>query len=456
MTGTDPTSEASPWPARWLACRTARVVSTAACCAIVGWSVYSTIRLHDSPGEPTRRFRDFYEFFAGAEALVRGNDIFAAGDLGYIYPPLLATLLMPLVHLGMPAAATAWVLLNGLLLGASAWLGSRVVAARLGLSKNLAPVIALIALAILSDKIISDMRMQQTNMLMLACWSVGLWAIGSHPLRGGLGLSLAANIKYITAITLPYFLIRGRWKDAAAFLGGFLFWAVLPAVFIGWDRNLSIWQGAVGGLVSSSAPGTPIAGEARVMSTRDFGVSVSTAMVRAADAMGKPQLAPVLSAAALAAVFVAAWILYHRSGQPMWRGRFGAAERSRPRLVLVEFIGLIVVALAFSPQTNTRHFVQALPLGMLLAAPLVSASQTRTRLLALAGITIWWLRLILPPAGTAPALIRAWHNSGGICLSMVVGWLFALGAVLREEGTTPGKSNPASSQAAPTPQTASP
>jgi hypothetical protein len=47
------------------------------------------------------RYKDFWEFFLAAQEMHRGGDIYAAGKDGYIYPPLLAFLLMPLVPLGL-------------------------------------------------------------------------------------------------------------------------------------------------------------------------------------------------------------------------------------------------------------------------------------------------------------------------------------------------------------------
>lgn len=422
---------------RWFATPPWRAIWLIASSSIILWATYSTFRLQSSSDLPTRRFRDFYEFFSGAEALVRKTDIFSAGDLGYIYPPLLATLLMPLVHLGIQTAALVWLLVNAALLGAVAWLGGRVVASWLGLTIAAAPLITFLALLILSDKIIGDMRMQQTNVLMLACWVLGLWAIPRAPIIGGLALGFAANIKYLTILALPYFVLRGRWKHALALVAGCAFWAMLPALFIGWERNQSIWRGAIGGLINASEPGAQGAGEARVMSTRDFGISITTAVVRAADAIGKPQLALVGVAASALGVFAVAWFLYWRNGQSMWKGRFGASEDGHHRLVLVEFVGLIVIAMAFSPQTNTRHLVQALPLGLLLSGAILAATQTSTRIFAIAGLLIWWLGMVLPPAGLGPdGLVRSWHRSGGVCVTMVIGWLFAAASVLRERVST--------------------
>ena len=188
MTGTDPTSEASPG-LRWLALphclrglyrrmlRDRRVVR-----------LLPTIRLHDSPGEPTRRF-EISTSSSGAEALVRGNDIFCCGRSWYIYPRswrrsscrLCIWVCPQQPRQGASERAPA---------GASAWLGNRDSFCSPRLSKNLAPVIAFDRPRFSPTKIISDMRMRQTNMLMLACWSVRIVSDRQPSAQGGLGLSL--------------------------------------------------------------------------------------------------------------------------------------------------------------------------------------------------------------------------------------------------------------------------
>jgi len=62
------------------------------------------------------------------------------------------------------------------------------------------------------------------------------------PVRSGLLLSLAANLK-LFPFTLGLCLLLGfRKKYWAAFWGGLVLWFTLPAAFVGWGRNLELLQ----------------------------------------------------------------------------------------------------------------------------------------------------------------------------------------------------------------------
>ena len=144
------------------------------------------------------------------------------------------------------------------------------------------------------------------------------------------------------------------------------------------------------------------------------------------------QLAPVLSAAALAAVFVAADSLSpQRSADVAGAGSGGG--KSRPGSS----------SLSSSGSSSWRSFLTPDQYTPLCSGVAAQGCCWRRRSFP--------LRRPGPPpcprgnhylvAGAdtssnrhSTRVDRAWHNSGGICLSMVVGWLFCAGnAVLREE-----------------------
>src|SRR5207249_3032779 len=79
------------------------------------------------------RHKDFREFFLAADAMRHGRDIYSVGVDGYLYPPLLAFLLVPLVPLGLIAATWIWLALNVVLLMGSSFLAVRMLRERLEL-----------------------------------------------------------------------------------------------------------------------------------------------------------------------------------------------------------------------------------------------------------------------------------------------------------------------------------
>lgn len=423
----------------WWANAGVRIAAHVGSLAIVLYGTNASYRIMTG-GEPLdRRFRDFFEFYSGAEALVKGTDVFAAGELGYIYPPLLATLLMPLVKLGIAGAGLVWLMLNMFLLAFAAWLGGCTVASRLGVPKA-APLVTFIGLALLADKLFGDMKMQQSNILMLTCWVIGMWGLGRHWLISGLALGFGFSIKYLPIVALPYFAVRGRMKHVAGLVAGIIFWALIPAAFIGWKLNTDLWRGATSGLIHSGDGNWQTdAGQARVMNTREYGISITTAVVRTFDSMGQPKLGLPVAALLMGATFLAAWWVYRRNNQPMWLGRFGESEATRWPVLLVEWTGLIVVTLAFSPQTNSRHLVHAMPLGFLIGAVILTGQSDRTRRLGIAAAAIWWLGMVLPPSIPTPSMQSAvwmWRRASGSCICMIIAWLIIADAVLRDWNQT--------------------
>jgi len=423
----------------WWANAGVRVAAYTGSLAIVLVGTNASYRIMTGGETIDRRFRDFYEFYSGAEALVKGTDVFAAGELGYIYPPLLATLLMPLVKLGIDGAGLVWLVINALLLAFAAWLGGWTVASRLGVPKA-APLVTFIGLALLADKLFGDMKMQQSNILMLTCWVIGMWGLGRHWIISGLALGFGFSIKYLPIVALPYFAVRGRLKHVVGLIVGLVFWAMIPAAFIGWQMNTELWRGATSGLIHAGDGGWQTeAGRARVMNTREYGISITTAIVRTADSMGQPKLGMPVAALLMGVTFLAAWWVYRRNQQPMWLGRFGAGEETRWPALLVEWTGLIVVALAFSPQTNSRHLVHAMPLGFLIGAVIIVGKSHYTRRLGIAAAAIWWLGMVLPPSLPSPTMQNAvwmWRRASGSCLCMIIAWLITAEAVLRDWNQT--------------------
>lgn len=446
----------------WWSAPTPRGISHAVTFGIIVWGAIACYRMMTSDRVIDERFRDFYEFYDAADSLATGRDVFKAGKLGYVYPPMLVTLMLPFAKIGIEWAGIVWMLFNAACFAASAWLGGRAVARLLGLPMAAAPVLTAIAMLVLADKILSDFKMQQVNASMLLAWVVGLWGMsrvarsisderGDRSERAliptwlvalavGLATGFSVNLKYIALITLPYFVLRGHLKFAAGVVVGTIFWALLPWAIIGWEQFAYLWRGALGGLLQATdATGVRADGNARLMNARTFGISITTACVRIADGLQKPVLGPLFAGVLLLVTYGITQAIYARFGQSMWLGRFGASERARPRLMLVEFVGLVTIAMAFSPQTNARHIVQMLPLAMMLAGTLIGATPPAARWLSIAGLAVLWFGIIFPPAMQATKELREWwQEAAGLCTCLVVAWLFGVAAVLGDRGASVG------------------
>lgn len=418
-------------------------VATVLWCVLIGiwvWLIRGVHQRMTIPAQtPDRLYRDFYEFFSGAEALVRGTDLFAAGKLGYIYPPLFAVLMMPLVSLGLAGAGLAWLAIKAGLLGACTWLATRISTARFGIGADSlsSVVLALGGTLLIADKLRAEMNMQQSNLVMLLCWLLALLWLDRRPVLAGIVLGFSINIKYVTVLAVPYLLLRGRFRAAAATLASTIAWALLPALVLGWSKNLEYLRGAISGLVGATVKTTQANsgdGDARVMGANTIGSAITSWAIRVSGDAGLT-LSAIGLVLAVAVVFAgAAWMIYWRRGVPLFAGRWGGAEQypSRAGVVGIEWVGLIVIALCFSPQTNSPHLSQMLLGTVMAVAVLATARNAWQRWVMGLGLAVMVAGFVLPPGGQANReLVIAWQRAAGPSWCLLVMYLAMLGAGLR-------------------------
>lgn len=359
---------------------------------------------------------DFIHFYAAAEAMRHGQDIFASGTGGYIYPPLIAFVYLPLAKLSLAAAARTDLIINILLSAATLFLAVRECARRVGLPARpeVLALVAAIAAGVMADKIRTELRMGQTDVLMLLCFTLGLVWLRRRPTLAGLALGFAFNIKYLPLVLLPYLLVRRRWHAAGAFVFGIVLFALLPALSTGWDTNLHNLGVAYGGLLNlvglgAHGPAAQIQSIAAPLS-----VSVTSAMARA---FGGERAASIGTALGLAigVGFLGVWALvYWRHKAPLfaWAAR-DVADPGLTILELFEWTSLIIFALAFSPQTNMRHIYMTL-LPIVGGVALLFAVPPRCRWLIGGSLLVGVLSLNLPPGGgETNEAVKVWHSHAG-------------------------------------------
>jgi hypothetical protein len=366
---------------------------------------------------PRSKTGDFAHFYHAARAMNEGEDIYASWQQGYIYPPLLAFLYEPFALLSEHAAATTLLFLNVLLLLGSAVLGAKEFTRRFGTSADWATAgLALAAVLLTVDKLRGEIQMWQTNSLILFMLTLALVLLDRWPGLSGIALGLAFNIKYMTVVMLPYLLLRRRFAASAAFVTSALGFALLPAIRTGWQVNLDYLAVAYRGLFRMV--GIDCAGPAAQIWSIDNGLSVS---ITSAFARVLPAWA-ALAGAASVALSVLFWMshLYRQHNVAFWYRPDGVKHAdSVPvahAIAGLEWVGLCVMALVFSPQTNTRHLCLLL-LANTAAVVLLFQGSNRTEVprwpLAL-GTAMLAAALMFPPGGQElPWLEGPWHHVGG-------------------------------------------
>lgn len=396
--------------------------------------------------------RDFHEFFSAAEAMAKGENIYKAGSLGYIYPPLLAFLLMPLVGLGEIGAAWVWLIFNIGLLVATVFISVHDSKARLGSqSHSLIWIGAAIGLALIADKVRADLAMGQSNIFMVCCWTIALATLDRRPTIAAVALGLAANVKYVTLIAVPYLLFRRRYKAAALTCIMAAAWALVPAISLGFTKNFDYLAQAVGGLTRMSSHAGEVAeskagageqsdGRARIAGLSDIrSISIPSFAARVTSGTIRTPSTLAITFTIFALFSGAAWWLYRRYKVGLLVQRESETlTKSWPLLLATEWSGLMVIVLAFGPQTNPRHLVMLLPMFILIGGMLILKASKGERLLPLAmGTFVLFAALILPPGGKMfEGAVNTWRAVSGISWCLLVSYLVFLWTTLRRERTT--------------------
>ena len=334
----------------------------------------------------------------------------------YLYPPLLADLLIPLSSLPPHLAATLWRVLNLGLVVASALLLARIVR----LPWLSFPVATLFAAAFAFWPVHEAISLGQVSLLILALWTLGIFAY----LRGSLALSAAAFalcsvLKVTPILIVPLFLI---WKERRWLLA-------YAGTLIALVAGMAAFNG-VGSLRASFRVLTAMGGSVPAMQNKCFGALLAwlhygrlPSLKDVQPLLNAPPHGLLLLAKPLALAFYALCLLL------VWRSR---AHSDRPQRALAIAVFALVLA-AISPVSWRHGYTVALiPLTMLWAQTLrTSGSLVRPVLLALASITIGSLCFDLAAQAPLPQPLKilcaaTWLVfSAALCLEVL--WTPAFG-----------------------------
>ena len=356
---------------------------------------------------------DFQAYYVAAKALCEHADPYVFSEKPYIYPPLFATLCMPLASLPIGTAAICYVpVMVAAVLLAFVW-GTREFMNRFDMpTQGLTLwVTLLLPFIIMEDRVKSDLQMFQVNSLLLILSLAALRWLDRRPTLAGFALGLAMNIKVFPIILLPYLLFRRRWRTAAAMLGSTVLFGLLSAVVLGWKLNLQYLAQSSGGFLSLLGIHLDVQQKAQIKDvTASYSVSIPSGMVRMFGPGHSATAWILVSAILLGIVAFGAWA-YRRHGLPRarWPNRIEQQEQPWKALVAMEWSVLLAIALVFSPQTNSRHLLMLAPLAMLGSALLVKSFGKPGWLWCLAGTGLVWAGLTLPPGSFRIEFLHSAH-----------------------------------------------
>lgn len=357
---------------------------------------------------------DFEAYYVAATALHEHQDPYVFAEKPYIYPPLFATLLMPLANLPANTAAMLYVplMLSAIIL--AFYLGLRELTRRLGFSSSpfRLALSFLFAFLIMEDRIKSDLQMFQVNSLLLCLLLLALYWLDKRPLMAGISLGLAMNIKAFPVIIFPYLLVRRRYLAALSMLAATVCFGLCPALIIGWTRNLQYLAQSSAGFLSLLGIQTEVHHKAQILGvTASYSVSLPSGIVRMAGP-GNEVLAWTCIALILAGFAIFGAWLYHKNRLPLIRWPRNMVQQQQPwkALIAMEWVILITLSLIFSPQTNSRHFLMLAMTAMFAAIIMVHCFRQPRWMPVFFGTILLWAGLTLPPGSFEIPILTAAHH----------------------------------------------
>ena len=263
------------------------------------------------------------------------------------------------------------------------------------------------------EKVRSEFILGQTHCVILLGLALIFCWIGPRPQLAALTVGATANFKYLALIFVPYFVLKRNYRAAIASTGWFALFFALPALEL---------RGRLAGHYVMNA----VAVLARVVGGRSFahlasgeGVPVVNSIAWSNSVSLTSGVFPVARSfqfSEAVAVIVIALVFIAIVGALMWIGRRyyvdllrygGHDQRAATRTNSIEWAALIVLALAFGPQTTARHMIM-LTLVYIVAITLVIVEERRSSQICLVATmfcTAAALSLPFRQTGVHPALI---------------------------------------------------
>ncbi|MFB9902769.1 glycosyltransferase 87 family protein [Allokutzneria oryzae] len=181
---------------------------------------------------------DLQVYRAGADAVLRGLDLYGAGfpyttpalpDLPFTYPPFAALVFTPFGLLSWPVSMVVMTVVGALALSAACVITARVY---LPGSRGVLVGSALAVVCVFLEPMRANITFGQIN-LVLMLLVVADCLLPRTPWPRGLLIGIAAAIKLTPAAFVLFFVVRRQWKPVLAALAGFVgagavAFAVLP------------------------------------------------------------------------------------------------------------------------------------------------------------------------------------------------------------------------------------
>ncbi len=192
---------------------------------------------------PKRHYSDFRVYYATAERVVQGENIYSRPDEAvtpYKYSPMFAWVLAPLALFPIHAASLVFFSINfACLIGILYWTSALCPIYFKADPGTMVWVIGLTLLFCLRF-ILKILDAGQVNILMIAMLTAGLFLFSKKKEFWGASLvALSVLVKYVTFIFIPYWLLKRQYRKVFYTLFWVGIFCVLPLLFSGIERGMA-------------------------------------------------------------------------------------------------------------------------------------------------------------------------------------------------------------------------
>jgi hypothetical protein len=195
---------------------------------------------------PKRDFADFHTYYYTGQKMLKGENVYDDNAYkkdkiaNFKYPPIFAAITALFALTSQRMAATMWFSFNFLLIILFIYYCGKLIFGQ-GITPRQKNGVYFWSLFLTLRFYMQNFDEGQVNFLMMTTLLLGLYAASrKKEFLGGVFFGFSILVKYMTALFIPYFLFKKRFKIVIYTLLSLVIFSLLPALFFGWERNLSL------------------------------------------------------------------------------------------------------------------------------------------------------------------------------------------------------------------------
>ncbi len=186
---------------------------------------------------------DFTVYYKSATRLLHGENLFQIAEDGHYvfkYSPVSALLFIPftIINIGI-SKYLYWIFLTVIII-INFYLSAILAYKISGVEKPKFNRIIILGSLVLVVHFQRELHLGQVNQILLFFYLMMIhYIINDKPLAVGVLLAISIFIKPFGLIFIPYFIVKGRYKELGSTIVFFIIFFFLPLIFYGWDEFIN-------------------------------------------------------------------------------------------------------------------------------------------------------------------------------------------------------------------------